>query len=649
MVIWVSTVLLAEAKSASSDNNPMHTFSPALVSHQVPLTEKVLLKEIEAARNAATDPYKMLNTAEEFIQKSHSINNQQVYVQAAIAKLEALIFLEQIADAQALFDDLKPLIEPFATNLNKIRYGIANIMLLFNQGEHEQLESHYAPLIEQAASIGDKRMQGEVFLAIGNIQTQLIQASDAINSFKNAYNLFEEINDNTLQTVVVGALANVYSDIGELELSNYYHYQVLEIDEATGNRYSESVSRFNIAKNYAQIEAFDKALAYFNQAKDISIEINDNIGVTLAAIEIASIYNAKAQWDLSIESLVNVKSKLNQGGGAVTKFVYLSTLAEAYLGSEKTALAAPIIEQLSFLQQEITNDEIKRNYFLLSAQFAFLELDYQRAYSMLNLARELEQNIVRDKLDIEAQKNKVAFETRLTQQQNELLLKENEINALTIEQQRSEQQLSRLILLGVSFVLFSLAVILFIQVKHREKFKQLAFVDSLTQGPNRRAIMAFAEKVFNRAVQDQSTFSIALIDLDNFKKINDRFGHYAGDEVLKAFAKTCENCIRQEDGFGRYGGEEWLLILPDTQAEHLEIVFKRLFNGLNSSEFESLPKGKKITFSMGVVEFEPQQYQFVDEMISEADDYLYIAKALGRNRLVNAYVAADAEIQVNHA
>ena len=170
-----------------------------------------------------------------------------------------------------------------------------------------------------------------------------------------------------------------------------------------------------------------------------------------------------------------------------------------------------------------------------------------------------------------------------------------------------------------------------------EKLKTLASHDELTGCVNFGSIMELLEKEIVRSQRYQKQFSIVMIDIDDFKVKNDEYGHQVGNDVLVAFANVIKNSLRSIDSVGRYGGEEFMVILPETDAEHALVVLERIRNSLEYTKITSphLDKAKKVTlqFSAGIAAF-PHNAKDFKELIWVADNALLQAKREGKNRAV---------------
>ena len=157
-----------------------------------------------------------------------------------------------------------------------------------------------------------------------------------------------------------------------------------------------------------------------------------------------------------------------------------------------------------------------------------------------------------------------------------------------------------------------------------------ASYDGLTKLLTRRAGMDILESLFRATGLQQSNFSVLFIDLDKFKSINDTLGHDAGDEVLRQTAKALGECIRRGDAAIRWGGEEFLVLLPHTDAEAAKIVVRRIME----KGLANLPDGRPVTASIGLAEQHEDETHNWKDLVEIADRRLYHAKESGRARCI---------------
>lgn len=165
-----------------------------------------------------------------------------------------------------------------------------------------------------------------------------------------------------------------------------------------------------------------------------------------------------------------------------------------------------------------------------------------------------------------------------------------------------------------------------------KRLKELSIRDELTQIYNRRYILKKLTSEIEKPNEGGRPLSISLIDIDHFKKINDTFGHMVGDEVLRSIAEMLQENLRSGDYVGRYGGEEFLIILPNTELEEALEAIQRVKTKINRLVWEA--KELRTTFSGGIVEINSKKTHFkLKEVIVEVDKLLYRAKNNGRNRI----------------
>lgn len=158
---------------------------------------------------------------------------------------------------------------------------------------------------------------------------------------------------------------------------------------------------------------------------------------------------------------------------------------------------------------------------------------------------------------------------------------------------------------------------------------QLARHDELTGLLNRRSLLALLDEELQRAARYGAPLSVALIDIDHFKRVNDTLGHLAGDKVLKVFADTLLRHTRGTDRFGRYGGEEFLLIVTGTAAETALVPMERMRDALSSTDMGAIAPGLAVTFSSGIASYRAGEES--EMLLQRADQALYRAKSDGRN------------------
>jgi len=164
----------------------------------------------------------------------------------------------------------------------------------------------------------------------------------------------------------------------------------------------------------------------------------------------------------------------------------------------------------------------------------------------------------------------------------------------------------------------------------RQEAEVLARIDSLTKVYNRRAFMEHMSTQFAYLKRSQQTFSLVMLDIDHFKKVNDQFGHTMGDTALVAIGHAIKTAIRESDQLFRIGGEEFAIALPDCDERRAFDLVERIRIEIESLQIEHKQHAIKLTCSFGISQY--RNTPSIDTLISEADDALYLAKSNGRNQ-----------------
>ena len=184
-------------------------------------------------------------------------------------------------------------------------------------------------------------------------------------------------------------------------------------------------------------------------------------------------------------------------------------------------------------------------------------------------------------------------------------------------------------------ILTSQIALEFRKVQLYEQVQKLSIIDGLTEVYLRRYMMDRLVEEVDRAQRLGFSFSIGMVDVDNFKECNDRYGHLVGDAVLKKVAERLKTSVREVDMIARYGGEEFCIMLPDTNKDLAMTVAERLRKSISSQKIKAFDEDIKVTVSVGVATF-PEDEDSVSGIIEKADMALYKAKRQGRNRVCKA-------------
>lgn len=175
-----------------------------------------------------------------------------------------------------------------------------------------------------------------------------------------------------------------------------------------------------------------------------------------------------------------------------------------------------------------------------------------------------------------------------------------------------------------------------LELAYHEELHKLANLDPMLQIHNKKFFLEYLEQKYYYSQLSQAQFSLVLFDVDHFKRVNDTYGHQTGDRVLQHIAATVKANLRGSDIFSRYGGEEFSVVLPESDADQARFTAEKLRRVIETTGIRHHKAEISVTISLGVASFRPidSTIHSCRELIEQADNALYQAKKMGRNRVV---------------
>ncbi len=503
---------------------------------------------------------------------------------------------------------------------------------LMPEQEYSQISRKLNEALLLAKLANNQKAEADVLLVKGQLYYDIGDYELSLESYLEADKIFDSIKDDSNKGLILGEIAIVYSELGQLETAISYQKKVLALQKENNDLMSLSIGHYNISTSYMDLKDYEKAKAHIHKAYDLSKKIGDTVGIGYALKEIAMLKSKEGNYESAILSLNSALLIFEENNLPIMKV--LSYLTRAKYRAKVKDLDAP--EDLKFaktLVDKIGSKHRLADYYE-SAAYVYFELgQFESASEMYQQLLKINKKYFDEKSKSSLKKLQVSFDFKQKEIENQLLLKNMELRKTKLEQADYRQYIMLLIIMLVGFALILVVFFLHKQLKSKELYRHLAMYDELTQAPNRRHILSFAKAklVENKALKQ--SFTIAILDIDLFKAINDTYGHDVGDRVLQQFSNLVATILRGGDRFGRIGGEEWLLVLSATTKKQAKVVFKRLQRALEGMTVEGLPSENRITVSMGGIELS-KKYRSIDAAIKKADEALYQAKDSGRNKAI---------------
>jgi diguanylate cyclase (GGDEF)-like protein len=446
--------------------------------------------------------------------------------------------------------------------------------------------------------------------------------------------------------ITFGAVLSQRLTDGETGLDPEPHYRrALALLGKQPARYLRSILAWELGLLHQSQQRHEQALAQFRLALEQSRELADDAGMAAAAIEAAA---ALLDLERAVEArplLDDAARRLRAGGEADAVLRLPRALALRLRAISATSplggpeLREAVAEARRWLDLH-PNATGRAELQLATARALATAGRHAEAYATLESTRasEREERAVAHDAQLLRLRSQYAQARRAADEAEQKM----RLEATRLELETQTQRNRALVAGVLALALLAAAAAAFAgrELARRRRMADLALRDELTGLPNRRAVEVYAAEQFAQAQRLDLPIAVAVVDMDHFKQVNDRFGHAAGDAVLRAFAQAAPSVLRGQDRIGRWGGEEWLLVMPGTRLAEVDGVHARLRERFAMTLVPGVPPGLECTFSMGVAERLPGQT--LDQTIAAADQALYRAKQAGRDRLEHAALPAAA-------
>ncbi|MBW4051180.1 MAG: GGDEF domain-containing protein [Proteobacteria bacterium] len=469
-------------------------------------------------------------------------------------------------------------------------------------------------------------------IALGTLQRRSGKSALATRTMTQAYHDSEMPARAEAHAEAAIELSSALRGVGDFQQSLTLAQEKIAWDAAHGDAQAVSVSTYLEGEDLNAMREFRAAIAAFERARGISVSLGDHQGVAFSDIRICQSLIELHQYGPARPRCENAARIFAASRSTDMLKETQEHLAEIALHDGRAQQALGILDHvldhdgadMAPLRVNIAYRTRARAYAAAHNYHpAYLDLEeYLRRYRAENLARRM----------------------RLQQTVKERALAQEEIarnavleHQLTLTRQRETRQTETLRWAAAAgtagvLVIALLSYILITNLRHRRDLLRLATEDHLTGMPNRGRTLELAAAALQAAAEQRRPLTVAVMDLDHFKAINDRCGHATGDHVLREFARVSRGSLRATDILGRLGGEEFLLVLPDTtldaalaSVERLRVLALAIQVPCADEEMRM-----RVTFSAGLATT-AHGARSLDEIIARADAALYEAKNEGRD------------------
>lgn len=461
--------------------------------------------------------------------------------------------------------------------------------LRFNSAHRHSVEA-----LKLAEKVGKKEYTANALLMQGKIHKEMGSYLNAIQDFKKAEQLYRDIKFYHNLFYAMTYTAEAYIGLGDINSAKTIYLEVLDhpnaiplfiLEASIGlTKTSEITDDYSNAINH--IEESEK---WLNEVENIETKIKWYIAKVDILTRLGKVDEAEVIADNIRASNYFDYNSMDRESQA--EFVHLLSKIESARGDYADALDT----YKAFHELHLENEKMKSNILFREVREKYLSGEKDKEISMM------EHRLAIEKLNASNKEREVFFQRMMT---------------------------------ALCLVLVILTLYAFIkQTIIKRKLSLMIHKDSLTSVYNRHSLMKKGAECFNNRKANNGNLSVILLDVDNFKYINDNYGHAVGDDVLKEIAKIGDASTRDGDWFGRLGGEEFVAILPSANSQEASIVAERIRKSIYENDWYSLGLEHQVSASIGVASDDSLSVKGFNELLNIADKEMYKAKNSGKNKV----------------
>lgn len=551
--------------------------------------------------------------------------------QAAITLLDERIDTLEAGDDPAAAE-LAPLLE--------LRASIGRDL-----GHFEQATADARRFQELAESLDDPAMTARAYFLGGTIEAEQGNVAGALERFHAARELLETLDDPAALARIYNALGVAHNFVPDQERARVYYQRALELAREAGNAGLETTALGNLALVVSDLEGPEAGLVLYDEALQLARERGDHAVVAYQLgnicsrlVEAGRIDDAEstcadalervrdlghprilAGTRMSLGDLRRAQGRLDEARAEYERALELAA-------GRVSSVEEPVLLRLTELHEDLGEPQVALDYLGRLTEFREQALETERGA----MVEEME----------------VRYQVAEQEREIQVLELERELQAAQLHQRN-------LMMAGLVLALVLASAVAFVawrgfRIKSRlqrelarrnrdleravRTIARLARQDSLTGLFNRGAFLAAARQKFTHHRETGEPLTLALADIDDFKTLNDRHGHPVGDQVLKELSRRLQESVRKQDVVARWGGEEFVFLLPDTGPEAAAEVIRRLREDLAASPIRTDAGIFPVTMTFGIAPVTDD----LDTAIHAADKAMYHGKNAGRDRIVHS-------------
>ncbi len=525
--------------------------------------------------------------------------------------------------------------------------------LLYNRGlayesigETALAAKDYESGLALAKSLHDNVLISTGLVKLGVIYYLTDHYENALLVLNDAYNIAKQTDDEKLKGAVNFELGVLYTHLNRNKQAMVYYQQSYEHYKRSNQTILSLNALVNIGMNHVSENEYEQAIIAYETIinEPESAGLNKIMYSAYLGLSWANLKKKNSNPEASYQYLLLSKKYIGDIEQYDIELQYC--VDEAFILFELKRFN-DVIETINKIENILANQmplghlkiQTRINIFDLQSKTHFELGAYQKAYE-LQEHRLVLTRLLRDEKETQSVAEvRLALEAKEADLQTQVLENKQTLQQISLLEAEQKQKRQKLYLLYIAVVALIFAWLLAKLVQGQHRLYQVSSIDMLTGIANRRELMKKGNKSFQQSKSKNTEFSALMIDIDYFKKVNDQFGHNCGDLVLKKVVELGKDLMRKTDVFGRFGGEEFVALLPNTSTSQANIIAERFRMAVDAYVWDnndSIPKSLHVTISIGVansIDFSNTESSDLATLIKKADGLLYQAKDQGRNRV----------------
>ena len=524
---------------------------------------------------------------------------------------------------------------------------------LFNRGLGFYNLNQYSNALEYlklASKIYDKEDDkpnlARCYNNIGNIYNKLSIFSDAMEYHLLSLKLEEELDEKEGIISSLNNIGNVLKNIDEFEQALEYYQKALNISYEINNNRTIAITLNNIGNIYLSQEQYANALSFHNRSLIIKKELKDNFGIATSYNNIGISFQGLGSTTKALENYnlsLDMMKKMKDGNGIASSYFHIGI---TFFEKGNDQKASNNLEKALAYAQNYDNKKIMSSCYKILAEIYSKQRDYLKAYTAITLYTQMRDEMVSAQTQKAVAELQIRYETDKKEKEIELL----KTNASITNYKSKVNEMFIIILVIILIAVAVIGFFFYFQFRQKansnetieeqnaklteayKKMEELAKTDALTGLSNRRDMYQKIKHETDRFERNEKPFTILMGDIDNFKKINDTYGHDAGDQVLTSIAALMTSTMRKQDIASRWGGEEFLILLPETDLEGGKRIAEILRERIKKESIQYKNHNLNVTITIGLSVYD--RLHDVNESIKDADKAMYLGKIRTKNCVV---------------